>query len=86
MGVRCLRSCAVTLLSLSQSFKDSCGKFYKAEMEELDFIHATEESRKHINSWVAKKTEGENSFSVCFLFSVLRMSPRALGIRAWALL
>ncbi|NP_001166516.1 serpin B6 [Cavia porcellus] len=39
------------------SFKDSCGKFYKAEMEELDFIHATEESRKHINSWVAKKTE-----------------------------
>ncbi|KFO33739.1 serpin B6 [Fukomys damarensis] len=39
------------------SFKDSCCKFYGAEMEELDFIHATEESRKHINSWVAQKTE-----------------------------
>ncbi|XP_004847833.1 serpin B6 [Heterocephalus glaber] len=39
------------------SFKDSCHKFYEAEMEELDFMHATEESRKHINSWVAKKTE-----------------------------
>ncbi|XP_015332562.1 serpin B6-like [Marmota marmota marmota] len=26
-------------------------------MEELDFLNATEESRKHINTWVAKKTE-----------------------------
>ncbi|XP_020033581.1 serpin B6 isoform X2 [Castor canadensis] len=39
------------------SFKDSCYKFYQAEMEELDFVGATEESRKHINTWVAKKTE-----------------------------
>ncbi|XP_049738463.1 serpin B6 [Elephas maximus indicus] len=41
------------------SFKDSCCKFYQAEMEELDFANATEESRKHINTWVAKKTEGK---------------------------
>ncbi|XP_005398965.1 PREDICTED: serpin B6 [Chinchilla lanigera] len=41
------------------SFKDSCYKFYQAEMEELNFTHAAEESRKHINSWVAKKTEGK---------------------------
>uniref|UniRef100_A0A9L0SEM8 Serpin B6 n=4 Tax=Equus TaxID=9789 RepID=A0A9L0SEM8_HORSE len=41
------------------SFKDSCHKFYQAEMEQLDFISATEESRKHINTWVAKKTEGK---------------------------
>ncbi|XP_075387699.1 serpin B6-like isoform X3 [Tenrec ecaudatus] len=39
------------------SFKDSCHKFYQAEMQELDFAHATEEARKHINTWVAKKTE-----------------------------
>uniref|UniRef100_A0A8D2IU94 Serpin B6 n=1 Tax=Urocitellus parryii TaxID=9999 RepID=A0A8D2IU94_UROPR len=26
-------------------------------MEELDFLNATEESRKHINTWVAQKTE-----------------------------
>uniref|UniRef100_A0A8C9Q9I1 Serpin domain-containing protein n=1 Tax=Spermophilus dauricus TaxID=99837 RepID=A0A8C9Q9I1_SPEDA len=39
------------------SFKDSCQKFYQAEMEELDFLNATEESRKHINTCVAKKTE-----------------------------
>ncbi|KAM5166300.1 serpin B6-like isoform 2-T2 [Callospermophilus lateralis] len=39
------------------SFKDSCQKFYQAEMEELDFLNATEESRKHINTWVAKETE-----------------------------
>ncbi|KAM9233838.1 serpin B6 isoform 1-T2 [Dugong dugon] len=41
------------------SFKDSCRKFYQAEMEELDFANATEESREHINTWVAKKTEGK---------------------------
>ncbi|XP_047415325.1 serpin B6 isoform X2 [Sciurus carolinensis] len=39
------------------SFKDSCHKFYQAEMEQLDFVNAAEESRKHINTWVAKKTE-----------------------------
>ncbi|XP_049620974.1 serpin B6-like isoform X2 [Suncus etruscus] len=41
------------------SFKDSCLKFYHAEMEELDFTQAAEESRNHINSWVAQKTEGK---------------------------
>ncbi|XP_019800767.1 serpin B6 isoform X2 [Delphinus delphis] len=40
------------------SFKDACRKFYQAEMEELDFISAAEESRKHINTWVAQRTEG----------------------------
>uniref|UniRef100_G1SQK1 Serpin B6 n=1 Tax=Oryctolagus cuniculus TaxID=9986 RepID=G1SQK1_RABIT len=39
------------------TFKDSCQKFYQAELEELDFMNSTEESRKHINSWVAKMTE-----------------------------
>ncbi|CAH6803018.1 serpin B6 [Phodopus roborovskii] len=39
------------------SFKDSCCKFYKAEMEQLDFKNDTEQSRQHINTWVAKKTE-----------------------------
>ncbi|XP_078224586.1 serpin B6-like [Callithrix jacchus] len=41
------------------SFRDSCQKFYQAEMEELDFISAVEKSRKHINTWVAEKTEGK---------------------------
>ncbi|XP_047590928.1 serpin B6 isoform X2 [Lutra lutra] len=41
------------------SFKDSCLKFYQAEMEELDFHTAAEESRAHINTWVAEKTEGQ---------------------------
>ncbi|KAM4816357.1 serpin B6-like [Urocitellus parryii] len=39
------------------SFKDSCHNFYQAEMEEFDFLNASEESRKHINIWVAKETE-----------------------------
>ncbi|XP_028737163.1 serpin B6 isoform X2 [Peromyscus leucopus] len=42
---------------LLESFKDSCRKFYEAEMEELDFQGDTEQSRQHINTWVAKKTE-----------------------------
>ncbi|XP_049621079.1 serpin B6-like [Suncus etruscus] len=41
------------------SFKDSCLKFYQAEMELLDFAQAAEKSRNHINSWVAQKTEGK---------------------------
>ncbi|XP_017894745.1 PREDICTED: serpin B6-like isoform X1 [Capra hircus] len=40
-------------------FKDACRVFHQAEMEELDFVSATEESRKHINTWVAEKTEGK---------------------------
>ncbi|KAM5298737.1 serpin B6-like [Ctenodactylus gundi] len=39
------------------AFKDPCLKFYQAEMEELDFVSAAEDSRKHINTWVAEKTE-----------------------------
>ncbi|XP_059119204.1 serpin B6-like [Peromyscus eremicus] len=42
---------------LLESFKDSCRKFYEAELEELDFQGDTEQSRQHINTWVAKKTE-----------------------------
>ncbi|XP_036914083.1 serpin B6-like [Sturnira hondurensis] len=45
--------------AFNSSFKDSCHKFYQAEMEELDFFKAAEEARTHINSWVAKKTEGK---------------------------
>lgn len=43
----------------NSSFKDSCRKFYQAEMEELDFLKATEGARQHINTWVADKTEGK---------------------------
>ncbi|XP_032740128.1 serpin B6-like [Rattus rattus] len=39
------------------SFKDSCRKFYEAEIENMDFKGAPEQSRQHINTWVAKKTE-----------------------------
>ncbi|GAB1298066.1 Serine (or cysteine) peptidase inhibitor, clade B, member 6c [Apodemus speciosus] len=35
----------------------SCRKFYQAELEELDFKGAAEQSRQHINTWVAEKTE-----------------------------
>ncbi|KAM9632136.1 serpin B8 isoform 1-T2 [Trichechus inunguis] len=43
------------------AFKESCQKFYHAELEELSFAKDTEESRKHINNWVAERTEGKIS-------------------------
>ncbi|KAJ1068317.1 hypothetical protein K5549_004015 [Capra hircus] len=42
----------------SKYFKDACRAHY-GWMEELDFVSATEESRKRINTWVAEKTEGK---------------------------
>lgn len=44
-----------------QAFKESCQKFYQAELEELSFAKDTEECRKHINDWVSEKTEGKIS-------------------------
>ena len=72
-------------VALSQSFKDSCRKFYEAEMEELDFKGDTEQSRQHINTWVAKKTEGEHRVVLFCLFSELGLETRALSMlsRTW---
>ncbi|CAO2595710.1 Serpin B9, partial [Lemmus lemmus] len=41
------------------TFKESCLQFYHSELEQLSFATAPEESRKHINTWVSKQTEGE---------------------------
>ncbi|XP_006141879.1 serpin B8 isoform X1 [Tupaia chinensis] len=41
------------------TYKDSCQKFYQAELEELSFTEDCEECRKHINAWVSEKTEGK---------------------------
>uniref|UniRef100_A0A673SX17 Serpin family B member 6 n=1 Tax=Suricata suricatta TaxID=37032 RepID=A0A673SX17_SURSU len=41
------------------TFKESCLQFYHAELEQLSFAKAAEQSRKHINTWVSKKTEGK---------------------------
>ncbi|XP_067418684.1 serpin B6-like [Emydura macquarii macquarii] len=40
-------------------FTESCQKFYHAELEQVDFSGAAEDSRKHINAWVEEKTEGK---------------------------
>ncbi|XP_040611716.1 serpin B9 [Mesocricetus auratus] len=44
---------------LPPTFKESCLQFYHSEMEQLSFVKAPEESRKHINTWVSKQTEGK---------------------------
>uniref|UniRef100_A0A8C9AEW0 Serpin B8 n=1 Tax=Prolemur simus TaxID=1328070 RepID=A0A8C9AEW0_PROSS len=43
------------------TFKESCQKFYQAELEELSFAKDTEGCRKHINDWVTERTEGKIS-------------------------
>ena len=45
----------------NSSFKDSCHKFCQAEMEGLGFFRAPKETRKHINTCVANKAEGETA-------------------------
>ncbi|XP_068956313.1 serpin B6-like [Petaurus breviceps papuanus] len=41
------------------TFKEACQNFYSVELGELSFVKAPEESRKHINAWMAEKTEGK---------------------------
>ncbi|XP_040612146.1 serpin B9-like [Mesocricetus auratus] len=41
------------------TFRESCLQLYHSEMEQLSFVKAPEESRKHINMWVSKQTEGK---------------------------
>ncbi|KAM9739152.1 serpin B9-like isoform 2-T2 [Dama dama] len=41
------------------TFKELCLRFYYAELEQLSFAEAAEPSRKQINAWVSKKTEGK---------------------------
>ncbi|XP_072801860.1 serpin B9 isoform X3 [Vicugna pacos] len=41
------------------TFQKSCLRFYRAELEKLSFANAAEPSRKQINAWVSKKTEGK---------------------------
>ncbi|XP_053876125.1 serpin B6-like isoform X2 [Malaclemys terrapin pileata] len=48
-----------TAAQMAKTFIDSCQKFYHAELEQLGFSKASEDSRKHINAWVEEKTEGK---------------------------
>ncbi|XP_034365706.1 serpin B9 isoform X2 [Arvicanthis niloticus] len=41
------------------TFKESCLQFYHSEMEQLSFAKDAQESRRHINTWVSKQTEGK---------------------------
>ncbi|XP_007486940.1 serpin B8-like [Monodelphis domestica] len=45
-------------LNFLPSFKKSCEKFYNSVLEDVCFSEEAETIRKHINAWVAEKTEG----------------------------
>ncbi|XP_044538241.1 serpin B3-like [Gracilinanus agilis] len=42
-----------------QSYLDGIKDIYQAELETMDFLHASEESREKINSWVENQTNGK---------------------------
>ncbi|XP_013209767.1 serpin B4 isoform X2 [Microtus ochrogaster] len=42
-----------------QEFLEDIRKFYQANVESLDFVHAAGESEKKINSWVERQTNGK---------------------------
>ncbi|XP_051466213.1 uncharacterized protein LOC127380775 [Apus apus] len=46
-------------LEFLSSFIESSQKAYHAGLEQTDFIHASEDSRKQINGWVEERTEGK---------------------------
>ncbi|CAM4512536.1 unnamed protein product [Caretta caretta] len=48
-----------TAAQMAKTCIDSCRKCYHAELEQLDFSRAAEDSRKHIIAWVEEKTEGK---------------------------
>lgn len=53
--------CVLSMLYfLLQEFLDSTQKLYQADMQAVDFIGSSEESRKLINHWVEEKTEGKS--------------------------
>uniref|UniRef100_A0A1A8GER8 Leukocyte elastase inhibitor n=1 Tax=Nothobranchius korthausae TaxID=1143690 RepID=A0A1A8GER8_9TELE len=42
-----------------QDYLEETRKYYKAELQAMDFIHNTETARLNINSWVEKETQGK---------------------------
>lgn len=45
-------------LLTSKEYLDNVKEFYLASVESADFVNAAEESRKMINSWVERQTNG----------------------------
>ncbi len=50
----------VFIVCIMQEFLDSTLKLYHADLQAVDFIGASDESRKLINKWVEEQTESEN--------------------------
>ncbi|XP_074063898.1 serpin B4-like [Macrotis lagotis] len=61
-----------------QSFLDGVKTIYQAELEKVDFLHVPEDSRKKINSWVEKQTNGK----IKELFSAGSIDPTTVLVLA----
>ncbi|KAH0617963.1 hypothetical protein JD844_016781 [Phrynosoma platyrhinos] len=48
-----------TAAQMATPFLDSSQKFYHASLEKHNFIKKSEDSRKHINTWVEEQTSGK---------------------------
>ncbi|XP_027724855.1 serpin B4-like isoform X3 [Vombatus ursinus] len=64
-----------------QPFLDGVKDIYNAELETVDFLHASEESRGKINSWVENQTNGK----IKELFSAGTIDPASVLVLANAI-
>lgn len=54
-------------ISAFQQYLDSTKKFYRAELEAVDFKYTKEEAREKINFWVENETKGKECVQVFWL-------------------
>lgn len=50
---------------LLQQYLSCSEKLYQARLQAVDFQKSTEETRKTINAWVARKTNGKDKSHLC---------------------
>ncbi|XP_026645853.1 serpin B3 isoform X3 [Microtus ochrogaster] len=59
LGMLLLGAKGNTRQQIEKEFLEDIRKFYQANVESLDFVHAAGESEKKINSWVERQTNGK---------------------------
>ncbi len=56
-------------LVMLQKFLNDAKRYYEAGLEEVDFKKKSEAARVNINTWVEKKTQGENQHELILNFT-----------------
>ncbi len=59
-------------LVMLQKFLNDAKRYYEAGLEEVDFKKKSEAARVNINTWVEKKTQGENQHKLILNFKLYK--------------